>query len=60
MSELLCERCGALALVIYGQEPLCGPCALAALDETQHYLVVQIDDNGPPVEHSTARPRHSA
>ena len=44
MSDLLCERCGTPALVIYEQKPLCGPCAVEALDENHHYLVVQVDD----------------
>lgn len=59
MSDLLCERCKEPALVIYEHEPLCGPCAVEALDENQHYLVVQVDDrashagNGAPAESST-------
>lgn len=44
MSEILCERCASPALVIYEQKPLCGPCAIDALDERHHYLVVQVDD----------------
>ena len=44
MSTLLCQRCGAPALVIYEHKPLCGPCAVEAVDENHHYLVVQVDD----------------
>jgi hypothetical protein len=44
VSTLLCHRCESPALVIYENEPLCGPCALIALDENHHYLVVQVDD----------------
>lgn len=44
MSVPLCERCNEPALVIYAQESLCGPCAVEALDENHHYLVVQVDD----------------
>jgi hypothetical protein len=51
VSVLLCKRCGTPALVIYEQEPLCGPCALIALDEHHHYLVVKVDDGDPVVEH---------
>ncbi len=36
------------ALVIYESEPLCGPCALLALDENHRYLVVQVDDTAIP------------
>ena len=49
MSELLCERCSDPALVIYERKPLCGPCAIEALDENHHYLVVQVDDDAPAV-----------
>ena len=44
MSALLCERCGNSALVIYERKPLCSPCAVEALDENHHYLVVQVDE----------------
>ena len=50
MSDLLCSRCESPALVIYEHEPLCGPCALIALDEHHHYLVVQVDDTRPRQE----------
>jgi hypothetical protein len=58
MSDLLCEKCESPALVIYERRPLCGPCAVEALDENQHYLVVQVDDraatagNDAPAESS--------
>ncbi|HKZ30566.1 MAG TPA: hypothetical protein VJ482_13160 [Acidimicrobiia bacterium] len=50
MTDLLCQRCDTPALVIYAREPLCGPCALEALDERHHYLVVQVDDRVRPTE----------
>ena len=59
MSDLLCERCKKPALVIYEREPLCGPCAVDALDENHRYLVVQVDDrksragNDAPAESPT-------
>jgi hypothetical protein len=59
MSELLCDRCGDPALVIYEGEPKCGPCALLALDENHHYLVVQVDHRDTPADDGT-RNRKSA
>lgn len=50
MSDLPCKRCGDPALVIYEREPLCGPCAVEALDENHHYLVVQVDHDVQAVE----------
>ncbi len=50
MSTLLCDRCAQPALVIYEHEPLCGPCALKALDEHHQYLVVEVDDTAPSEE----------
>lgn len=32
-AELLCARCGKKSLVIYNGEPLCSPCAVAALSQ---------------------------
>jgi len=46
VTDLLCQRCDSPALVIYEQESLCGPCAVRAVNEHQHYLVVQVDDTG--------------
>jgi hypothetical protein len=53
MSDLLCERCEKPALVIYERAPLCGPCAVEALDEDHHYLVVQVDDREPDTSNET-------
>ena len=53
MSDLLCERCGVPALVIYERKPLCGPCAVEALDEDHHYLVVRVDDREPDTSNET-------
>jgi len=55
VSALLCERCGSPALVIYERRALCGPCAVEALDENQHYLVIQVDDRKGSEEDGSTR-----
>lgn len=49
MSDLLCWRCGNPALVIYEKKSLCGPCAVEALDEPHHYLVLPVGEDGVPL-----------
>ena len=60
MSTLLCQLCGKHALVIYERKPLCGPCAVEALDENHHYLVVQVEDEEPPAAEDDDAARSSA
>lgn len=55
MTVLLCERCGDPALVIYEQKSLCGPCAVEALDQNHHYLVVQVEEPAVPAGEDGAR-----
>lgn len=55
MSDLLCERCGDPALVIYEQKPLCGPCAVAGFDDKRHHLVVHVDDRNTLEDEESVR-----
>ena len=54
MSDLLCERCGDPALVIYDLKPLCGPCAVEVFDDKRHHLVVHVDDRDTLEDEGTA------
>lgn len=53
MSDLRCESCNTPALVVYQQQPLCGPCALQALDGNR--LVIEVDDTDTSAEDRSSR-----
>lgn len=58
--NLLCLRCGSLALLVYEKEPLCGPCALQALEEHHHHLAIEVDDTVGATRDTDADSAHSA